>query len=272
MNRSRSKLALDLLRPRDIRHGTIVAVASNDTIVVLTEDGVILKNVSMENGVVGQDVTLTRDGNRWYVLGGTSGTRLVGALPSASVPSRIGEGPGIDIERNYIGLGLDSVLIQSKTAQATEYSSISLAVAAAVNGDTILLASRTYNESFTLPAGVTLKSQADRAVINGLVTMSNGSALRDVKVSRISNSVEALRGVYCPFDSRLENVLIEVANSGGPAYALHIDGGSTVEAVSTDLIAETGTPGYAAYVENGSLYHSYGLALGSTEYEPYYEV
>lgn len=220
----------------------------------------------------GESVVVTRfDTGEYSIIGGASSAMesSVSAIPGSGA---VLEGPGIDLNGSYVGIGLDSILLQSISYPAREFFTLAQVVAVAVSGDVILLGARTYTANFTLPAGVTMMGQTSESVLTGLVTLGSGSKLKNLKVSRTSASVDALCGVYCSDDAYLENVVIEVANSVGPAYAMYVDGGAIVEALRTDLIAETGTPGYAAYVENGSLYHSYGLALGSTEYEPYYEV
>ena len=153
---------------------------------------------------------------------------------------KVGEGPGIDIVPNgatkTIGLGGDlPLLYDADHNPVSEYGSIEAACAAAASGDAVELPPGTYAESFTIPAGVTVRGRGPATVISGAVTLGAGAALVDCTVRL---DVDQAEDAVC---------IVPPSGDGEMAYA-----------VNCDIAANNATgAGYAAQgaCDHLTLYH-----------------
>ncbi len=122
------------------------------------------------------------------------------------------------------------------------FLTINAALAACFSGDTCWIFPGTYNESFTIPQGVSVKGFADRSVTiqqtgvtsaTDLVTMSNNSRLENVSLNLTSSAHVQLRAVVfggtTTLNASVENSFITVNNSTAGAgtsnvYGIHSSG------------------------------------------------
>lgn len=130
------------------------------------------------------------------------------------------------------------------------YATINAALDEAISGDAVWIFPGTYNESFTIPAGVSVVGMAQGAGASGsptgggvfisrsvtsatdLVTMGENSSLENVTLNLSSASNIQLRGIVFPgttsATARARNVSINVANTnvsaGSATYGIHSTG------------------------------------------------
>lgn len=138
-------------------------------------------------------------------------------------------------------------------------------------GDVVELPAGTLTGDVTVPAGVTLRGMGAATVIAGAITLKG--RLKACRVTRTANSGDVLAGIVAGSvgdEGILDDVTIDVQNSGGPAYAVYMAAGGDITAREADLLAEAGTDGYAAYVESGAFRHERGRAVGTTALTPYW--
>jgi hypothetical protein len=204
-----------------------------------------------------------------------SGTGAGGVLvvpSSASIPPTAG--PDIRVSGYQVSrAGAGVLLFDSGGAVLREYATITAALADSADGDVVEASQGTYTEDVTVPAGRILRG-ADRAgcIIAGTVTVKG--TLSHCSVIRTANSATALTGVVSGAEGdegALDDVTIDVQNSGGPAYAVYMAAGGDITAREADLLAEVGTDGYAAYVASGTFRHESGKAIGTTALMPYWK-
>ena len=207
------------------------------------------------------------DGNNWSYWIPAGGTQsivgnfnLVGAYEYK-----------IDGENIFARITLHSAAI---TSYANSDAGMTLAIAAAVNGDTIYIPPGLFASDYIVPAGVILNGENISDVIfSGQITLSDGSVLENLSIIRSEDEVGAIYGVVegaGGITAILENVIVTVANATGPAYAVYMANGGEISAFNTQLYAETGSVGYAVYISSGDFYHYGGRALGTTALTPYF--
>jgi len=176
-----------------------------------------------------------------------------------------GEGPGINLVGTVIGVGLDSILlVHANGNPASEYTTITAACSAAASGDIIIIArAGTFNESFTIPAGVGLVGLGrDQTIITGQVTLSHGSMLWGVSVVR-TGTTETLYGVVGPVTAQsraaIINCKVSVTVTSGTAIALYINGGEIADTYSEYYAWDTIGLSYGVYVVGSDPVSSYTL-------------
>lgn len=191
-----------------------------------------------------------------------------------------GEGPGIDIVTNMVGLGLDSVLLaHANGSPASEYATLTLALAAAASGDIVWIARpSTFTEDIFIPAGVSVVGMKRGTIIAGTVTLSTGASIENVTIRPAATSAAPLVG-------------LTIAGSGeAHAYSCTIapqnSGNGGVRAVVADDFGDLichecwldgtgnlgGGVGYAGYrASGGSLRIEGGTCLGSNPADPFNE-
>lgn len=145
----------------------------------------------------------------------------------------VGEGPGIDVTADAVGLGGDTILLFSATGApvaefAPDAAGLDMALAAAAVGDNVELPICTIAGDHEIPAGVILAGLGRASALTGQLTLNSGSALRDLYVNRSANTSGNLYGVVGPTGgneivaARISRCVIQCtqAGSGGEAYAL----------------------------------------------------
>lgn len=96
---------------------------------------------------------------------------------STDVTIDAGEGPGIDITDDGIGLGGDTVLLyHDDGTPVSEFTTITLAMAAASSGELVEVPPGIFIEDFTVPAGVGLVSKGNNSIIHGTITLGGQSS------------------------------------------------------------------------------------------------
>jgi len=159
-------------------------------------------------------------------------------------------------------------------AYSNSDSGMAAAIAATSAGDTILLPTCNLVNDYTIPANVTIVGRTiEDCIYTGQITLSDGSALENLSIIRSEDEVGAIYGIVegaGAIEAEMKNVVIDVANATGPAYALYMANGGVIRITDSELLAEVGTDGYAAYVTSGTLYQYGGRALGSTALYPYF--
>ncbi len=197
------------------------------------------------------------EGLRPYLISGRSATRSYGAV----IPSAV----------NFFQI------IKYSSTDATTYdvndSGLGSAIAAASSGDVIVVPSNTFSDNYTVPANVSVVgiSMVD-VIFSGQITLSDGSALETLSIMRSENSAGAIYGIVDGsgnIAATLKDVIVNVANATGAAYAVYVANGGKISAYDTTLLAETGSEGYAVYLSFGDFYHYGGRAVGTTALMPY---
>ncbi len=156
------------------------------------------------------------------------------------------EGPGIDLIDQQVGLGGDTILLYDSGGNpVAEYAATSagldLASAAATAGDVVLIPAVTIDGNHTLAAGVTYHGLGRRAtVLTGQITLSNGTTLQGLSVTRTANDANTLIAVVGP--------------SSGTAYVYDCD--------ISALQAGAGV-GYALYEQSGGELRHYYCRLSA---------
>jgi hypothetical protein len=144
---------------------------------------------------------------------------------SSDVTIDAGEGPGIDITADAIGLGGDTILLYDDSGlPVAEYSTITLALAAAATGNLVLTPPGLFTEDFTVPAGVGLRS-----IVAGTITLGgNNSFLKEITLALTANSASTIIGVIGPpsGEAIINDCSFLITNNGaGNAYAIQMDDG-----------------------------------------------
>ncbi len=197
-----------------------------------------------------------------------------------------GEGPGIDIADNKVGLGGDAILLYKSNGDpvaefaATE-AGLTAALAAAASGNVVLLPAVTIAGNHSVPAGVTLLGiSPESCILTGTLTLGEGAALMDIAVAPTATDGNPLVGVAAPSsgEARIYNCRIAPVNNGaGGVHAVHVSS-------SGDLVCHNcyldgsgalgGGSGYAGYRDPesaGNLKIIGGTALGSNADDPFNE-
>lgn len=97
---------------------------------------------------------------------------------------------------------------------------LDLASAAAVTGDTIILAPGTYSSEHALASGVSYAGRAQKEIkFTDSITIPAGVVLENIQMHQILNTVHAVRGIDCTVilgqeKSILKDCIIRVINSG----------------------------------------------------------
>ena len=141
----------------------------------------------------------------------------------------------------------------------TEYLTITLALAAAVSGDSVIVGSGVYTESVVVPAGVTLSGVGDgtRPVISGAaaagirVTLNQGSRIENFSISCPNDATSAVSFTGGGAAERVECVNCSFTGTGvsGRAISLLVMG----ILYAKDLEFTTGDMAVGGYVTGGQL-------------------
>ena len=195
----------------------------------------------------------------------------------------IGEGPGIDVTgaapTQTVGLGGDSILLYDSAGDpvaefAASDAGLTAGLAAMAAGDVLELPAVTITGGpWTVAHGTLRGISQDGSVLDGQVTLSDGTALENLSVIRSEDDAGAIYGVVegaGGITAEMHNVTIDVANATGAAYAVYMENGGEIDAYDTTLLAETGNDGYAVYSSHGDFYHYGGRAIGTVALAPYY--
>ncbi len=136
-------------------------------------------------------------------------------------------------------LRVDAVFGNDATGTRNQqpFATINGALNAAQTGDVIILFPGTYNESFTIPAGITVAgltlngvhiAQTNVTTNTDLVTMGENSYLANVTLNLNANTDVQLRGIVFPgttsATANVNQVRIQITNSANgtaPAYGIH---------------------------------------------------
>jgi hypothetical protein len=193
----------------------------------------------------------------------------------------IGEGPGIDLVGNTVGLGGDTILLyDSGGLPVAEYAATSagfdLALAAATSGDIVYLHSFTISGDHTIPDDITVMGMdRDRSILSGLITIGGNAAIDTLSIIRTANDANDLVGVKNTNSEEpayIRNCTIDVRQSGaGNAYCIYADGGldlnyGTVDIRYSTLYASSvGGDGYAGASLAGIIYARWNREYGSTD-------
>lgn len=164
---------------------------------------------------------------------------------------------------------VDQVFGNDATGQrnGSPFLTINAALAVALPGDVVWIFPGTYAESFTIPAGVTVRGLAQGAVTisksvavaTDLVTMGENTRLEDVELILTSASHVNLRGIVFPgttsATAKLRTATLFVDNASAPGagtsevYGIHSNG--------------TGTPGEETFAVNDCIITVNSTGLGA---------
>lgn len=190
----------------------------------------------------------------------------------------IGEGPGLAVTgtppEQTVALALDTLLLHHGGIITGEYTTLTLAIAAATAGDTLWIPPGTWAGDVTFPAQVTgLGLSRNDTILSGQITLSDLTHLENLSIIRSENEVGAVYGVVegaGDITATLTNVTVDVLNATGPAYAVYMANAGLITARQTTLLAETGSVGYAVYIVSGDFVHLSGVARGTAVLTPYF--
>lgn len=129
------------------------------------------------------------------------------------------------------GAAHDSILLFS-SGGVSEYDAdaagLTSALAAASSGDTVWLPPGTYAADYTIPAGVTVVGMSrEDVIIDGQVTLGDGSVLENLSVVRSVSDANDVYGVLAPNGGHgyLYGCMISVENAGaGGGYGIRVHG------------------------------------------------
>lgn len=163
-------------------------------------------------------------------------------------------------------------LLDGDTEIATTYpktdSGMAAALAAASNGDTIMVPPCTLTSNYTIPSGVVVRGWATKwAYFTGQITLSQTSYIRDISIVRSASSSDPLIGVVGPAvgTAVIGNVYIGVTNTGaGDAYCVQGGAGRVEIQISTIFANAASGSGYAIYAGAGGVSMDSGWIYGST--------
>jgi hypothetical protein len=126
------------------------------------------------------------------------------------------------------------VLTVDPTDLEADYTNIFDAVSAAGPGYTIQLGPATYNESFTVPAGVALQAVSrDTVTISGNIILSSGVYIQDVTIMGSGTVITVPAGT----NAELHNVYLTLIGSG---YGVDVQAGSTLKVRDGEYVATIG--------------------------------
>ena len=159
---------------------------------------------------------------------GTGGTIV---YQGAGEGITLGEGPGIDIANNKVGLGGDTILLyrNNHSTPVSEYTDLTAALNMATYGTLVLLPPGSYSGDFLIPEGVIVSSIGNNSTILGSVTLNNGSAMKGISITLTKssvNSIYALIGNYSG-SATLNDCGINVSNTNsGNAFSVLMSNGN----------------------------------------------
>jgi hypothetical protein len=162
---------------------------------------------------------------------------LLGNFVQGLVKSVIGEGPGIDLvvsgDITTVGLGGDSFLLYDDGGlPVAEYSTLTLALAAAATGNVIITPAGIFTEDVTIPAGVGVRSIGNNTIIVGTIILAgNASFLASITISLTVNQSGAITSIIGPSsgEAMVGDCNILVTNNGvGDAYIIQMGNGDLI--------------------------------------------
>jgi hypothetical protein len=228
------------------------------------------------------NLPLTLSGNAEVYISEISGTGSV-ATGSGLVPSE--EGPGIDLVGTQIGLGGDSILIYHPNGNpvsefAANSGGLSAALAAASDGDVVMLPAGEISGDQTVPIGVSLVGMGrDASILSGKITLTDGANLSNLKLAVSGNDdTNAIIGVLAPVigEAHLYDCSVAPINAGlGGVHAVEINSGGDLYCHDCFLDGKgviegaTGYAGFRSPAGSGSLYIDGGVCLGSDPDNPF---
>ena len=173
------------------------------------------------------------------------------------------EGPGIDLVDRKIGLGGDSILIYHPNGNpASEFAATSLglseALAAALDGDVVMLPAGEISGDQTVPAGVSLVGMGrDASILSGKITLNDRAVIKNVGILRtaeddllLSCVIGPISGVAEIFDSKLSCT----QNGTGDTAVLAINDGNIItHHCYVNGISVGGTGNEVLYLGDGHL-------------------
>lgn len=253
-------------------------------------DPVTLGSVAIENvlDLSTQDLTLDTQVANTVFAGPSVGADaeptfralVADDIPALAYLTAVGEGPGIDITGgDTVGLGGDTILLyDAGGAPVAEFAAtdagLTAVLAAMAAGDVVELPDVTISGGpWTVSAGTLRGHSRTGSVLDGQVTLSDGTALESLTIDRDEDEVGAIYGVVDGGGTaKLINVTVNVANATGPAYAVYMNGGGVLSVTDSWLLAQTASAGYAAYIGNGDFTQIGGRAVGTVAGFPYWMV
>ena len=142
-------------------------------------------------------------------------------------------GADIRIASNIIARAGNGILLYSGgSLVVTEYdfsaTGLAAALAAAVTGDVVELPAGGIVADVTVPAGVTLRGLGWNSIINGMVTLGDGSSLEYLKVYQSVDTADDIIGIIGPAtgEATIRDVQVALTQAGlGNALGLLSNGG-----------------------------------------------
>ncbi len=179
-----------------------------------------------------------------------------------------GEGPGIDVVGNVVGLGGDSILLyDSGGAPVQEFATLTAALAAMASGDVVALPAGTIPGDHTVPAGGHLAGlDREGTILTGKLTLLGDATVRNLSVDRTANDSGDLIGVESAATSYIYNCNVSCVQSGtGNAFGVRAMTGGSIGIYDSWLTGQSaGAAGYSAFAVNGYIYWFGGRATYST--------
>lgn len=254
--------------PAEVRLNFIGAgVVATDNPITGATDVTIAGSASSGHDIQDDGVDLPAEDN----LNFRNGLTAVDDAGNSATVVDVGEGPGIDIASDTVGIGADSIeLIKSDGNPAEEYvadaGGFDAASAAAVPGDAIRLYAVTITSNHTLAAGV--KYECHGTIFSGQLTLAADTELRGAKVTRTANDANALVGVVGPATGTayLKECDISTVQSGaGNSYGVQGGAGDLI-LWDCDVDGQSvGGDGYGIDIAGGDVYILFGRISGSTD-------
>lgn len=177
-----------------------------------------------------------------------------------------GEGPGIDIAGNKVGLGGDTILIyHANGSPAAEFAAtdagLDLAQAAMASGDMMVTPQCTFTAAHTFTAGL---YYLYGTIFSGQITLADGVQTNYLKVVRTANDANDLIGVIAPASGSvlIYDPYINVIQSGaGDAVGLLVAGGTGTPRIEGGHILGTSVGGAGYGIKHDSI-----TCIGSVTY------
>lgn len=203
-------------------------------------DPVTLGSVAIENvlDLSTQDLTLDTQVANTVFAGPSAGAAaeptfralVADDIPALTYLTAVGEGPGIDITGgDTVGIGGDSILLYTGDAPAEEFAAtdagLTAALAAATAGDVVELPAVTITGGPWTVANGTLRGHSRfGSVLDGQVTLSDGTEMENLTIRRTANDSTTIYGVVCPVApgaACVTNCTIRVVQNGaGDGYGI----------------------------------------------------
>lgn len=224
------------------------------------------------------ELYLRPDGTLYSSCGGIASGGTPVATPGITA---VLEGPGINIlapvtATPKVGLGGDTILLyDSGGAPVAEFAftsaGLTLALAAMADGDVCETPAGTISGGpWTVGAGTLRGISRTGSVLDGQVTLADGTALENLSIVRSEDDAGDINGVVDGGGTAtLKNVTVSVSNATGAAAAVYMAVGGTITAYDCELLAPVGADGFAATITDGTLYQYGGRAVGTIPLMPY---